>query len=142
MTTVLVVNPASRSACDHKTVDSTRVDRYLWAIRLFKTRADATKACTGGHVRLGDRAVKPAQKVSVGDRITARVGDRERIVEITKVIEKRVGAAIAAECFLDFSAPVPERTTEAQFGIRDRGAGRPTKRDRRKLDETFGRRES
>jgi ribosome-associated heat shock protein Hsp15 len=121
-------------------VETTRIDRWLWAVRVYKTRSDATRACTGGHVEVDGRTVKPAHKVRVGDRVHARVGDRERIVEVAQVIEKRVGAAIAAECFVDHSAPPPERPLQAMFGQRERGAGRPTKRERRQIDRELGRR--
>ncbi|HEX4902104.1 MAG TPA: RNA-binding S4 domain-containing protein [Acidimicrobiales bacterium] len=121
-------------------MESTRVDRWLWAVRVYKTRSDATRACTGGHVEVEGRTVKPAHKVRVGDRVRARVGDRERIVEVTQLIEERVGAGVAAECFVDHSPPPPERPLQALFGERERGAGRPTKRERRQIERELGRR--
>jgi ribosome-associated heat shock protein Hsp15 len=121
-------------------VESTRIDRWLWAVRLYKTRSDATRACTGGHVEVGGRAVKPAHKVVVGDRVSAHAGGRERILEVARVIDKRVGAPVAVECYVDHSPPVPERDRFTAQAVRDPGAGRPTKRERRQLDRTFGRR--
>lgn len=121
-------------------VETTRIDRWLWAVRIFKTRSDATKACNGGHVRLDGRPVKPAHKVRVGDRVHARVGAREREVEVTRVIDARVGAPLAAECYDDHSPPPPEKPLQAMFAVRERGSGRPTKRERRQLDRHFGRR--
>lgn len=121
-------------------MESTRIDRWLWAVRVYKTRTDANAACAGGHVEIGGRTVKPAQKVNVGDRVTARIGQRERVLEVTALIDKRVGASTAAECFVDHSPPPPERGPEPLFATRERGAGRPTKRERRQLDRTFGRR--
>lgn len=121
-------------------VETTRVDRWLWAVRVYKTRSDASRACTGGHVEVDDRSVKPAHRIKVGDRVRARVGDRLRDLEVTEVIDKRVGAAVAATCFVDHSPPPPPKAVEADFAVRDRGAGRPTKRERRQLDRTFGRR--
>lgn len=120
-------------------VETTRIDRWLWAVRVYKTRSDATRACTGGHVEVDGRTVKPAHKVRVGDRVHARVGDRERILDVAQIIEKRVGAAVAAECFVDHSPPPPERPLQALFGQRERGTGRPTKRDRRQIDRHLGR---
>ena len=79
-------------------VERTRIDRWLWAVRVYKTRTDATHACTGGHVEVDGRTVKPAHKVRVGDRVHARVGDRVRILDVVQLIDKRVGAAVAAEC--------------------------------------------
>lgn len=121
-------------------METTRIDRWLWAVRVYKTRSDATKACSGGHVEVDGRPAKPAQKVKVGDRVHARVGQRERILDVARVIDKRVGAAIAIECYVDHSPPPPERPLQALFGERDAGAGRPTKRDRRQLDRELGRR--
>jgi len=113
-------------------VESTRVDRWLWAVRLTKTRTDAAAACRGGHVRVNDRPAKPATTVSPGDEVRARVGSTIRIVEVARVIQKRVGPADAATCFIDRTPPPP---TEPPVAHRDRGAGRPTKRERRILDK-------
>jgi ribosome-associated heat shock protein Hsp15 len=115
------------------TVESTRIDRWLWAVRLTKTRPDAAAACRGGHVRINDRPAKPATTVSAGDEVRVRVGDRARIVEVVRVIQKRVGPADAAACFTD-RTPAPPPDAAVPVARRDRGAGRPTKRDRRILD--------
>jgi len=115
-------------------VESARVDRWLWAVRLTKTRPDAAAACRGGHVRINDRPAKPSTMVVPGDRVQARVGDTTRIVEVVRVIQKRVGAPDAATCFLD-RTPKPPPTVAIPVAVRDRGAGRPTKRDRRLLDK-------
>lgn len=120
-------------------MDSTRVDKWVWAIRLFKTRADATEACRGGHVKVNGKAAKPATPVATGDRVDVRVHGADRNVEVVRVIDKRVGAPVAATCFVDHTPPAPavERTRVA---TRERGAGRPTKRERRELDRWRGRR--
>ena len=115
-------------------IESARVDRWLWAVRLTKTRPDAAAACRGGHVRINDRPAKPSTMVVPGDRVQARVGDTTRIVEVVRVIQKRVGAPDAATCFLD-RTPKPPPTVAIPVAVRDRGAGRPTKRDRRLLDK-------
>lgn len=120
-------------------MESTRVDRWLWSIRLYKTRADATAACRGGHVTLNGRIAKPAAPVRVGDRIEARVNRRDRVVEVAKVIEKRVGAPLAAECYIDHSPPPPPAIEQPWIPKRDRGTGRPTKRERRQLERWRGR---
>ena len=113
-------------------VESTRLDRWLWAVRLTRTRPDAAAACRGGHVRVNDRPAKPSTTVSPGDEVRALVGNTTRIVEVTRVIQKRVGAADAVTCYLDRTPPPPP--TPVPVAARDRGAGRPTKRDRRILD--------
>jgi ribosome-associated heat shock protein Hsp15 len=115
-------------------VESTRIDRWLWAVRLTKTRSDAAAACRGGHVRVNDKPAKAATTVSPGDEVRARVGDTTRIVEVVRVIQKRVGAAEAAACLID-RTPAPPKETLVPVARRDRGAGRPTKRERRVLDK-------
>lgn len=115
-------------------MESTRVDRWLWSVRLAKTRSDAASACRGGHVRVNDRPAKPATTVSAGDEVRVRVGGTTRIVDVVRVIEKRVGAPVAVECFVD-RTPAPPPEAAAPVARRDRGAGRPTKRDRRILDK-------
>lgn len=132
------ISPAVRaSVCDDRGVaaalDTTRVDRWVWAIRLYKTRADATDACRGGHVTVNGTAAKPATPVRVGDRVEARVHHTERTVEVTRVIDKRVGAALAADCFVDHTPPPPD-SDRTRVAERERGAGRPTKRERRQID--------
>ncbi|MFD9893424.1 RNA-binding S4 domain-containing protein [Amycolatopsis sp. NPDC059027] len=114
-------------------MESTRVDRWLWAVRLVKTRPDAAAACRGGHVRVNDRPAKPATTVSPGDEVRAHLNGTTRIVEVARVIQKRVGAADAATCFID-RTPAPPPEASVPVARRERGAGRPTKRDRRILD--------
>ncbi len=114
-----------------------RVDAWLWSIRLYRTRSDATAACRGGHVRVNDRPAKPAAKVAAGDRVVARAHGVDRIVDVVRPIEKRVGAAVAVTCFVDHT-PAPVLEDEAPAVRRDRGAGRPTKRDRRQIDRLRG----
>lgn len=124
-------------------IDSIRIDQWLHAVRLVKTRSAAAQACRGGHVKVGGTSVKPSSPVRVGDRVEAYLNGRERVVDVTALIAKRVGAAVAVECYVDHSPPPPERDrdrVEPLFAVRDRGAGRPTKRDRRQIDRLRGRR--
>lgn len=120
-------------------MDATRVDRWLWAVRLFPTRSASAAACRAGHVQVNDARVKPAATVRVGDRVRVRGGPRERVVEVVEVIDKRVGAPAAALCLLDHSPPPPPREARVAFAERPRGAGRPTKRERREIDRLRGR---
>jgi ribosome-associated heat shock protein Hsp15 len=118
---------------------SARVDSWTWAVRLFKTRSLATQACRAGHVRVnGDRA-KSAQPVRSGDEVRVRVAGFDRIVTVTRVVSKRVGASVAAECYVDLTPPPPPREEVALLPMRDRGAGRPTKRQRRDIEKLRGR---
>ncbi|GCD32654.1 ribosome-associated heat shock protein [Streptomyces chrestomyceticus JCM 4735] len=122
-------------ASDEGTV---RVDSWIWSVRLTKTRSAAATACRGGHVRVNGERAKAAQPVRPGDEVRLRHAGRERVVVVSRLVRKRVGAAIAAECFVDNSPPPPPREEIAAVGHRDRGAGRPTKRDRRELEQLRG----
>lgn len=119
-------------------IESVRIDVWLWAVRLTPTRSAATELCRNGRVSLNNSAAKPSGGVKVGDRVTARIAQRDRDVEVTQLIQKRVGASVAVTCFVDHS-PVHETTMHVDVPLRDRGAGRPTKSDRRKMDRLRGR---
>jgi ribosome-associated heat shock protein Hsp15 len=121
-------------------MERVRVDRWLWAVRLTRTRSGAAQACRAGHVQVNGARAKPASPVKVEDTVRVRVGDRERVVEVVRLIETRVGAELAAACLIDRSPPPPPRDPPDRAGRRDPGMGRPTKRDRRRLDRTRGRR--
>ncbi|KKO82246.1 tRNA synthetase RNA-binding protein [Corynebacterium xerosis] len=116
-----------------------RVDAWLWAVRLLKTRSQAADACRGGHVKINGTAVKPAQQVVPGDEIRVWANHRETIVEVTRTIAKRVGAPVAKTCYVDKTPAPPLREMYAALPVRDRGAGRPTKRERRQIDKLRGR---
>ncbi|HOA87494.1 MAG: RNA-binding S4 domain-containing protein [Microbacteriaceae bacterium] len=119
--------------------DTARVDAWLWAVRVFKTRSAATAACRAGHVRVnGDRA-KAAQPVRVGDQLRVRIAGFDRILVVRQPITKRVGAPLAAAAMEDLTPPPPSPETVALVPRRDRGAGRPTKRERRDIDRLRGR---
>jgi ribosome-associated heat shock protein Hsp15 len=118
---------------------SARVDIWIWSVRLTRTRSMASSACRGGHVRINGVRVKPAHAVKVGDEVRVRHEGRERIVIVSQIIVKRVGAPVAAECYVDKSPPPPPRQYLGPVAVRDRGAGRPTKRERRSIEELFGR---
>jgi ribosome-associated heat shock protein Hsp15 len=121
-------------------MDSTRVDRWLWTVRLVKTRSLAAQACRAGHVQINGGRAKAAALVRVGDTVRARLGGRERVVEVARLPGSRVGAELAAACLIDHSPPPPPRDPLASPAPRDPRAGRPTKRDRRRLDQVRGRR--
>ena len=114
-------------------LSETRIDRWLCAVRMVKTRPMATKLCEGGHVRVNGHAAKPSTKVRAGDSVHALIAERERILDVVRPIETRVGAPVAATCYIDRSpAPV---VREIAPGIRAiRGEGRPNKRLRRELE--------
>ncbi|NLU83755.1 RNA-binding S4 domain-containing protein [Rhodococcus sp. HNM0569] len=117
---------------------SARVDSWTWAVRLFKTRSAAAAACRAGHVRVDGVQAKPSQPVGPGTEVRIRGGERERIVTVVRPIAKRVGAPVAVQCYLDKSPPPPPRELRAAVPVRDRGAGRPTKRERREIERLRG----
>jgi ribosome-associated heat shock protein Hsp15 len=120
-------------------MDTARVDSWLWAVRLVKTRSLATAACRAGHVRINGERVKAAQPVHVGDEVRLRESGFDRIVTVGTILAKRVGAPVAAASYTDLTPPPPPREELALAPMRDRGAGRPTKRERRDLEKLRGR---
>jgi ribosome-associated heat shock protein Hsp15 len=129
---------AAAEAAGPKSGETVRLDSWIWAVRLVKTRSMGATACRGGHVRVNGERVKPAYSVRVGDEVRLRQENRERIVIVKRLLRKRVGAPVAVQCYVDNSPPPPPREAVAPAGIRDRGAGRPTKRDRRELERLRG----
>ena len=116
--------------------DSARVDAWLWAVRVYKTRSAATTACRAGHVRVNGEKAKAAQHVRVGDELRVRISGFDRILIVRQLLVKRVGAPLAAVAAEDRTPP---REPTAMLAVRDRGAGRPTKRERRDIDRLRGR---
>jgi len=113
-------------------MESARLDQWLWAVRIYKTRSSATAACRRGQVRLNGSPAKASAMLRVGDQVEARLDGGERLLEVAQVIAKRVGAPQAASCVVDHSPP--PRGRDDTVLPRPRGAGRPTKKDRRDLD--------
>lgn len=116
-----------------------RVDKYLWAIRIFKTRSLATEACKAGKVKLNGQSVKPSYLVKVGETFTVQKGIERKVVFVTGLLERRGDTKLAAQYYED-RTPVEDTygyksTFLSPILKRDRGTGRPTKRDRREIDE-------
>ena len=116
-----------------------RIDKYLWAIRAFKTRSEAADACKGGKVRVGEDIAKPSREVKVGDVINVRRGAVTLSWRVKHLLHNRVGASLVADYAEDIT-PEEERAKldaprENIFLHRDRGTGRPTKKDRRTLEK-------
>lgn len=118
--------------------DQIRIDRWLWCVRLSKSRSAATNACNDGKVRIGDEVAKPARRVRVGDVVEVKRRDRVHTYRVERIIDKRVGAPIAVECYVDLTPELPEPEPDPYplpiGSERPRGAGRPTKRERRAID--------
>lgn len=115
-----------------------RIDKYLWAIRIYKTRSLATDACKAGKVKLDGTSVKPSQVVKIGQEYTIQKDAQRKIINVLAIIEKRVDAKLAALAYEDKSPVNDEPKHHSVFTVpvlkRDRGTGRPTKRDRREID--------
>lgn len=130
--------PGPAPARPAPTVTAVRLDTWLWSVRLYPTRSAATAACRAGHVRRNGEPTKASQRIAVGDELRLRSPGRERIVVVTQLLGKRVGAPVARTAYEDHSPEPPPQL----FGApprRDLGAGRPTKRERRALDRLRGR---
>jgi ribosome-associated heat shock protein Hsp15 len=115
-----------------------RIDAWLWAVRQFKTRSAATSACRAGHVRVNGERAKAAQQVRPGDEVRVRIEGFDRTLIVRQTLVKRVSATVAATAVEDRTPPPPPRETVALVATRDRGAGRPTKRERRDLERLRG----
>ncbi len=118
-----------------------RIDKYLWAIRVFKTRTEATEACNGGKVKVGGVNAKPSKDVRPGDIINVRKGAVNYTFRVIDGLEKRVGAKVVPE-YAENLTPVEElqklrAPVETFFVSRDRGTGRPTKKDRREIEQLW-----
>jgi ribosome-associated heat shock protein Hsp15 len=121
-------HPTSREADEP---DSTRIDRWLSAARLFKSRSQAHQACEAGHVSVNGVTVKPSRTIQIGDTVSARA-PRGLVVAVVRAIEeKRQSAERARALYDDQSPPPPAR--DPSVGMRSRGAGRPTKAERRAI---------
>jgi ribosome-associated heat shock protein Hsp15 len=121
-------------------MEAVRVDKWLWCVRLYKSRTLAASACEAGKVRIGGQPVKPSRCVKSGDTITALAGGITRTVRVVQPLEQRVGAPRVPEFMEDLTSPEefqkPREPVES--GARPSGSGRPTKRDRRILQRFFG----
>jgi ribosome-associated heat shock protein Hsp15 len=119
--------------------DSIRVDKWLWAARVFKTRSLASSACDGGHVDVNDQSAKPARGVRAGDVVSVTLPrGRHRILKVAALGDRRGSAEVARSLFEDLTPPEPPRVRQAPPPRRPPGAGRPTKRDRRELGRVRG----
>lgn len=122
--------------------ESVRIDKWLWAVRLYKTRSQATEACSKGHIWMGDLPVKASRTVKTGDIVKVRRAPIYRSFKILSLLDKRVGAKELPE-FIEEVTPQSEldllaMQKDMQWISRDKGTGRPTKKDRRDLEDFFG----
>lgn len=116
-----------------------RIDKYLWAIRIYKTRTLASDACKAGRVKLDTKNIKPSYEVKVGDTYQVSKGPDRKIIRVTGLLENRVDAKKAIDYYLDITPVEQTQAFKSMFQApilkRDRGTGRPTKADRREIDD-------
>lgn len=121
--------------------DTIRVDKWLWAVRVFKTRSQASEACRKGNVSVGDLPVKPSRIVQVGEIIKVRKAPITKSLKVLALSGKRMGAKLIVGFVEDVTPAEELELLEMQknmrWSSRDRGTGRPTKKDRRELDDFF-----
>ena len=118
---------------------NTRIDKWLWAVRIFKTRAQATEACAGGKVKIDGTAIKASRKIQPGETLLVRKGVIKYMYKVLKIAEKRMGAKLIID-FVEDLTPHDERAKlksshKQPLQTREKGQGRPTKRERRKIDQ-------
>jgi ribosome-associated heat shock protein Hsp15 len=118
-------------------VEKLRVDKWLWMVRLFKTRTMASDACNAGKVKINGINCKPSRDVKTGDELQVRIGQLQKTVQIIAFPKNRIPAKLVPDYYLDMT-PAEEyervKMLSSRFESRDHGIGRPTKRDRRQLD--------
>ena len=118
---------------------NTRIDKWLWAVRIFKTRARATEACAGGKAKIDGTAVKASRRIQAGDVIQVRKGVIKFMYKVLKIVEKRMGAKLIIDFVEDITPDDElaklESSNKQPLQTREKGRGRPTKRERRIMDD-------
>lgn len=129
---------AAEVNADLAALDSLRIDKWLWAARCFKTRGLAAEACGAGHVKVNGSSVKSAKLLRRGDELTVRLGDELRVLLVVGLSDRRGPAPAARSLYVDRSPPKPEPMAVPGMIVRDRGLGRPTKREQRDIRRVRG----
>lgn len=119
-------------------LESVRIDQWVWAARLVKTRSQGTAACKAGHIKINGDTVKPSAPVRVEDIVTSTRHQSEKIYRVIALGTKRGSAVVAAGLFEDLTPPPLPKPERPMDIIREPGTGRPTKRERRQLDALRG----
>ncbi len=118
---------------------NTRIDKWLWAVRIFKTRAQATEACAGGKVKIDSTAVKASRKIKPGETLLVRKGVIKYMYKVLKIAEKRMGAKLIIDFVEDLTSDDERAKLKSShkqpLQTREKGQGRPTKKERRIMDE-------
>lgn len=118
-------------------MDTVRIDKWLWMVRLFKTRSMATDACNAGKVKMDGNNLKPSKNIKENEIYVVRIGQLEKTVQVLGSPKSRVGAPLVPQFYTDLTPPEEYERVKMlsmRFEHRDRGEGRPTKRDRRQIE--------
>jgi len=119
-------------------MEAVRLDKWLWAIRAFKTRSLATEACKGGRIKIEGVPAKASREIKIGDIIEFRSGQLSKKIKVTQILKNRVNASLAVQNYEDLTTPEEyerlEFINQMKTEKRDRGIGRPSKKDRRDID--------
>lgn len=120
-------------------MEAVRLDKWLWAIRAFKTRSLATEACKGGRIKIEGVPAKASREIKIGDIIEFRSGQLSKKIKVTQILKNRVNATLAVQNYEDLTTPEEyerlEFINQMKTEKRDRGIGRPSKKDRRDIDK-------
>lgn len=134
-----MVLPWKYSSEKNNMAKGVRVDKWLWAVRVFKTRSKATLACRNGKVKVDDQEVKPSAEVKSGDRVKVSKDHLNLEFKVLQVLEKRVGAKLVPDYMEDLTPEdeynKQEIAKNSNFEYRERGIGRPTKKQRREIEK-------
>ena len=122
-----------------KKMEELRIDKWLWCARLFKTRTLAADACKGGKVKINDASIKPSRDVKIGEQIQVQLGQLHKVVEVKSIPKSRVSPKQVEDVYTDLTPKEEYERIEFihayKVEYRDRGAGRPTKKERREIDK-------
>ncbi len=130
--------PEAAATAPQQTSAGVRVDKWLWAARMFKTRSAASTACSAGHVKIAGESIKASKVVRPGDRLDVLTPGGPRILEVVALGDRRGPAEAARKLYVDHTPPPPPKDELAGVGMRERGLGRPEKKDRRELRKLRG----
>lgn len=118
-------------------MDSIRIDKWLWAVRLFKTRTQASDACKGGKIKIAGQNAKPSREIKKGDEIEVQLAAIRRKVRVKELLKNRVAAKLVNDYLEDLTSPEEyeklEMMKQLNYERRERGKGRPTKKERRTI---------
>lgn len=124
---------------ESKMSDGVRIDKWLWAVRVFKTRSQAAEACKAGKVKIDGHSIKPSRELKLQEVINIQIGQLSKTVKVKELLQNRVGAKLVADYLIDLTPPEEydkiKMMRELNYERRDKGFGRPTKRERRLIDK-------